>query len=154
MAHMHYSMCVCECVRGVCVCEGVQGGVWVCKGVQGGVWVCKGVQGGCVSVQLWAHSCLCMGCFATRFTTVPGKAWPWISQVRMLLHSFKPNQTKIRDSLCIQNHLLPASSSHEPPKMQKELYQCLWSLEMYCCCHHASPGSPKSVTSLCSCSSG
>lgn len=102
------SVCVCECAR---VCEGVQG--------------CARVF---VTVQLCAHSCLCRDYSTTRCSAVPCKAWPWISQVKMLLCSLKLNQIKVRDFLCIQNHLLLASSSHEPPKMQKELYQCLWSL--------------------------
>lgn len=79
------------------------------------VCVCVRVYKG-VSVHLCAHSCLC---------NLYHQLHTWISQVKILLRSLKLNQTKLRDSLCIQNHLLPASSSHEPPKMQKEPYQCL-----------------------------
>lgn len=65
--------------------------------------------------------------------------------------------TKPKEEICCgveMENPLPPSFSHESPKCRSSYISAFEACKLICCCHHASPGSLKSVTSFCSCFSG
>lgn len=103
-----------------------------------------------VSVSVRDSVCVCVHCSPLPGTITPLSQlcharlslgvlrWKWCDSVKL-------NQVKIRNSLQVRSHPLPASSNSETPEMQKKLYQSFEACKYICCCHHASPGSPSLV---------